>query len=673
MKLYESLFGAYPDGLLVIDGGGQIVRANPAACLLLGYREDELVGLSVDLLVPERARNRHVQYRAGYAKAPRARPMGTQTELVAVRRDGSEVIVEIALSPLHDDGQPLVVAAVRAIGTYPRVRQAIKRGRYGDALARIAALTAEARDAPSLLERAGRAACEALGARNCVVFLLEPGLDMFRVAGGCGLVQGERVGDRVPNRAQTAPGFVLATGGPVLVADYATEKRFQVPAAYRQAGLRRALAVPLADPTRRVGALSVRADVSTEFGEEELRFVQTLAGLLATCLARFETEEQLRHAQRLETVGQLTGGIAHDFNNLLTVILGNLQVLQEQARDAGAQGDVEMLDAAQRAAQRGAELTGRLLAFSRRQVLSPTRVDAAQAVQALAGMLRRTIDPRVAIETDLPAQPLYLRGDPSQFESAMLNTAINARDAMPDGGLLRLAVRRVERLPGDVEPDVRDMPGPFIAVSVADNGSGMSEAVRARAFEPFFTTKAAGRGTGMGLSTVYGFARQSMGAVTLDSVPGQGTVVTLYLPEWAEADTASPGPAPARGASRELPQGLRVLLVEDDDTVRSVVQRYLQRLGAEVHACASAAQARERLAGSENVDLMLSDISLGRGERGTELAASVRQQLPQLPVLLMTGYASGEVDIASTWPLLRKPFDRDTLAAAIAAVIKARR
>jgi PAS domain S-box-containing protein len=675
-RLFRSLFAAYPDALLLADAQGVIVRANPAAAALLGYAVDELAGMPVDALVPDSVRPHHAAYRDGYGRNPKPRPMGTQLELAARRKDGSEVIVEIALSPLTDDGLPYVVAAIRGIAAYPRVQQALQQARYSEHVAKLARLAVDTRDPQALLRQVPQIAAEGLQVETAVVYLLEPDRREFRLAAGVGLAGAETEGQRVPNRRDTPPGFVLAEGRPVLVSDYARETRFQVPADYLRRGLVSALVVPLSDRGSIVGTLAVRTREARRFGDDEVRFLDSLSSLLASSLQRAQTEEQLSHAQRMESVGQLTGGIAHDFNNLLTVIQGNLQVLEFEPQVADEPRLQQMLGAAKRAARRGAELTGKLLAFSRRQRLVPSRVEPALLLRSLADMLHRTLDERVQIVVDAADDCPGCRADPGQLESALLNIAINARDAMPEGGTLSFACRPCRRVPAPLAADLGEAAqrdDGFVEISVSDSGHGMSEAVRDRAFEPFFTTKEAGRGTGLGLSTVYGFAKQSNGAVALDSVPGAGTRVTLYLPRFdapGQARTQAAADAPAR-----LPPGLRVMLVEDDPEVLAVCRNFLRALQCEVTAHSSAEPALAALQGEQAVDLLLSDVILGAGLRGTELARRAVALRPALAVLLMSGYSSeamvGDSGAGLPWELLRKPYSREELCEAMLRSITA--
>ena len=674
-NVFRTLFAHYPDALIVADSAGGVVLANASAEAMLGYEAGELIGLSVEALVPNSVRPRHAALRASFASDPRPRPMGIQTDLVARRKDGSETRVEIALSPMRDQGQPFVVAAIRDISSYPRVLQALQRARYSERLAQIGRIAVDVRDAEPLIDEVPVAAAEALDADNAVVYLVENNPLELRVASAIGALPGEGKGDRVANRSDTSLGMVLAQGCSIIVADYASETRFVVPNAYRAAGWTSALAVAISDFGKTIGVLVVRTRRARPFGADEVRFVESLANLLASALQRAQSEAALNHAQRLESVGQLTGGIAHDFNNLLTVIQGNLQVLEELPALAGDEFGRQLVDAAARASRRGAELTSKLLAFSRRQVLQPTAVDVAALVHSLADMLRRTLDQHVRIVVEVGADCPAALADPVQLEAALLNIAINARDAMPDGGVLRFVAVAADELPAAVALELGDLRAPgsgFVAIAISDSGIGMSDDVKERAFEPFFTTKTAGRGTGLGLSTVHGFVKQSKGAVRLESSPGEGTTVSLYIPRLFEA------PAGAIDDSRSidrLPQGLRVLLVEDDPEVCAVARRFFEGFGSVVTSAPNGEHALLVLGLTSRFDLLVSDIALGSGMRGTELAGQVQQHLPDIKVLLMSGYSADLLDADRTsppaWELLRKPFSREELVRAAARVLGA--
>lgn len=384
----------------------------------------------------------------------------------------------------------------------------------------------------------------------------------------------------------------------------------------------------------------------------------------AALAERDEAEAALQRAQKLEAVGRLTGGVAHDFNNLLTVVIGALDLMQRRPDDAVRRE--RMIDAALGAARRGERLTQQLLAFSRRQALKPEPV----AVDALLlegePLLRRAVGETASLCLDLQAPDVVANVDPSQFEAAIMNLVVNARDATPPGGSIRIETAAVRVAARQIDPlDAGD----YVAIAVADTGSGMDEATIARAFEPFFTTKAAGHGTGLGLSQVYGFAHQSGGAVTLDSTPGEGTRVCLYLPR-EPVDAATRSEAETGGPAAAGP-ALRVLLVEDDPQVAELAEAMLRELGHDVTLCGHAAAALEVLGTGKPFDLMLTDLIMPGALSGVDLAREAVALRPDLPVILSSGY-TGEVLSAaeeSSWPLLRKPYGQDQLARMIAEVI----
>jgi len=672
-KIFQALFLSYPDALVVADSRGKIVLANRGAVELFGYSAEEIVGINVDTLVPDSARRQHASFRDAYAVAPRARPMGTQMNLVARRKDGSEVMVEIALSPLRSRGYPLVVAAVRDIGGYPRVKQALRRARYSDRLANFGRLAVDARDPAFLLAQVPITAREALEADVAFVFLLDLSRQSFRIAAQAGIDAG-LLTDAFPNRLDSMLGFVVQSAGAVATA-HSSEARFTFPGIYEGLDLGVGLMVPLMDRGTAVGVLAVHRRVVLRFGDDDVSFLESFSSLASTSLQRAQNEEALGHAQRLETVGQLTGGIAHDFNNLLTIIRGNLQVLEEMpvvARDPLAP---QLIVAATRASKRGAELTSKLLAFSRRQRLQPVVIDVGAMLQALSNMLKRTVDQRIQIEVEVSVSCPSIVADPGQLESALLNVAINARDAMPDGGVLRFFASRCAFMPTTIAKELAgtELASAYVEIAVLDSGSGMPDHVKDHAFEPFFTTKEAGRGTGLGLSTVYGFVKQSRGAVALQSTVGEGTRVTMFLP------VAPPGEPQATVpvvADITLTKGLRVLLVEDDAEVRAIGLKFLDAMRCTVTAAASGEEAIRILQLSGDFDLLVTDIALGVGMRGTELASIAQGLRPDLKVLLVSGYSADLLDAdessPDSWELLQKPFSKQEFASAIYRVVVVR-
>jgi signal transduction histidine kinase len=387
---------------------------------------------------------------------------------------------------------------------------------------------------------------------------------------------------------------------------------------------------------------------------------------------RERVEETLRQAQKMEAVGQLTGGIAHDFNNLLQVILGNLDVMKARL-PADDQGFGRKLEAAQRAGERAAVLTQQLLAFARRQPLDPRPVEINRLVAGMSNLLRRTLGEAVEIATHLAGGLWWVSADPNQLENALLNLAVNARDAMAGSGTLTIETRNF-RLDGQ-DPEMADRLAAVecVAITVRDTGAGMTPEVIEKAFEPFFTTKELGRGTGLGLSQVYGFVKQSGGHVEIASPPGQGASIRIYLPRIAD-------PVPTSAAAvlaEQLPRGgghETILLVEDDENVRMIGIEMLRGLGYRVVEAADGHEALKLLALEPHVRLLFSDIGLPGGLSGRQLADQARRRLPDLPVLLTTGYAHDAMTeaggLAPGIELLSKPFTHAALAKKIREMLE---
>ena len=378
---------------------------------------------------------------------------------------------------------------------------------------------------------------------------------------------------------------------------------------------------------------------------------------------RKELEEQLRQSQKMEAVGQLTGGIAHDFNNMLTGVIGGLDMLRRRLADGRLDEANRFIDAASQSAERAAALTHRLLAFSRRQSLEQQPIDANILVASMEDLLQRTLGEGVDVGIVLQADLWPALSDANQLESALLNLAINARDAMPDGGKLTIETSNThldQRVAATI-PGLQA--GDFILISVSDTGSGMDPTVVSRAFDPFYTTKPLGQGTGLGLSMVYGFARQSGGHVAIYSEPAVGTTVKLYLPR-LPGEVLQALPSAATQASPEG-AGETVLVVEDDAAVRMVIVELLRELGYVTIELGEADSALPLLASSKRIDLLISDVGLP-GLNGRQLADMARVTRPQLPVLFITGYASGAARrsefLGSGMEMITKPFAVEALA-----------
>jgi CheY-like chemotaxis protein/nitrogen-specific signal transduction histidine kinase len=375
-------------------------------------------------------------------------------------------------------------------------------------------------------------------------------------------------------------------------------------------------------------------------------------------------QEQLRQAQKMEILGQLTGGVAHDFNNLLTAILGNLELLGP--RIAGDAPAAKYVGAAERAAENGARLTEQLLAFSRRQHLRPRSVDLNAVIGGMRDLLTRMIGATVAVETRLMSELWPVLIDPTQIEIAILNLAVNARDAMPLGGTLVIASRNI---PAGTETVPREIgTGDCICVSVRDNGSGMSEEVLRSAVEPFFTTKEVGKGSGLGLSQVYGVVQQSNGSLAIESEVGRGTIVSIYLPRAAAASGAADGPADKEAPE---PESGRVLVVDDDAGVREITVQMLRQIGYSVSEADNGQGALDTLARGETYDLLVMDIAMP-GIDGIETVKRARQTAPGQRVLYITGYADSARADRRTGddPLIKKPFRQRDLREAVRRALR---
>ena len=376
---------------------------------------------------------------------------------------------------------------------------------------------------------------------------------------------------------------------------------------------------------------------------------------------RKQAEEKLHQAQKMDVIGQLTGGVAHDFNNLLAVIMGNAELLLDEVGP-----DNKKATAVLRAATRGAELTQRLLSFSRKQPLRPQPVDLWELVSHMRTLLQRTLGETIEISTQLAPGLWRAQADPGQVENALLNLALNARDAMADGGKLTIACANAALDEDFAAENLEVAVGDYVMLTVGDTGTGMTAEALAHAFEPFFTTKEVGQGSGLGLSMVYGFAKQSGGHVAIDSEEGVGTMVRLYLPRALSAAEAR-----ADSGDEEVPTGREdetILVIEDDSDVQALVGMMLESLGYRVIAEATAAVAIDVL-GREKVDLVMSDVVLPGGMSGPAFADRARALYPGIKIIFMSGYptgvASGRARLAPHEVLLGKPFLKKELAQAV--------
>ena len=404
-------------------------------------------------------------------------------------------------------------------------------------------------------------------------------------------------------------------------------------------------------------------------GEAKQQPESIFVGIISDLSERRATEERLRRSQRMEAIGQLTGGIAHDFNNLLAIVVGNLELAQELPSlplDAR-----ELVMEAMGASERGAELVRRLLAFARKQQLEPRAINLNERLPEIVHLLKRTLGEAIQVTTHEAEDLWDALADPTQVDDAVVNLAINARDAMPDGGVLTIDTSNVFLDEDYAEDHIDVTAGEYVMLAVSDTGVGMNPEVAARALEPFFTTKPAGRGTGLGLSQVYGFVKQSGGHVSIYSEPGHGTTVKLYLPRsnpsavLAEAERDKSGLALTGTES--------ILVVEDNPDVRRLVKRQLTELGYTVHEAGHGPEALRLIQTDLPLDLMFTDVIMPEGMTGYELAGHARESRPGLKVLFTSGYtaigAGQEIDSRAGGPLLSKPYRKRDLAHFVRAAL----
>lgn len=658
--LFGALFNTAPDAMIVVDHDGRIVLANPQAERMFGYTLQELQGMLVEALLPERVRLAHQSHRAQYMANPRLRPMGAGYELTGVRQNGQSFPVEIGLSPIRNGDTVLFAASIRDISETQRARHALVRARYDAATGQVSRLLLESPSYELAVDNVPPLIASALSASAAAVLFHDTYGHGWHCRAATGIseqLQRAICQDlQESDWSKSAPQQEFGSTGLEGMPSGASRTR----AALMEEQFLDAAWVPLPDRYEPMGLLLVLAREQGGFDHDKMHFLKSVANMLAAAVQRSRSEEQLAHAQRLDAIGQLTGGIAHDFNNLLTVISGNLQLL-----DAALPEDPfarDSLDSATRAADRCAALTSKLLSFASRRRLSPKAIRPAQLLTDLREMLGRTLGEKISVTTSCIDTLPAIEVDPSEFDTALVNLAVNARDAMPRGGRLDITVRLA-----------RDDHGTWVVFRIQDTGFGMAPTVLAHALEPFFTTKEAAKGNGLGLSMVYGFVKQSGGRMTIESQLGYGTGVELFFP-------MSKGTA--ESVHREQPvvaipagEGT-ILIVEDEPEVRGIALSFLRSLGYTTLSAADADEALRQLHEHPEIDLLFTDVVLGRGMTGAELAEAAQRVRPQLPVLLTSGYerlASEASEAAlDNYTLLPKPYRRESLAHAVHQAITGR-
>ena len=623
-----TLWDTSPDLLLVIDFDGTFRRINPAWTKMLGYRPEELVGQHVNaFVIPDD----HVETVEAYTLAAE----GGLPRIVNRYRhkDGSTRWISWVAAPAGD----MTYAIGRDI-TEEKEREKLLRDAQD--FARLALSAVGGVGVWTYDVASDRFSYDAAIA---TLYAIDP-------ARGAGGIPREEFLANVHPDDRAALKATMA-GGLVNPGDLELEYR-------------------LCHPDGSIHWVLSRGHTYHDAGGRPVR--RTGVGVETT--SQRQTEEALRQAQKMEAVGQLTGGLAHDFNNLLAGISGSLELMQTRMSQ-GRLGDLDRYMAvAQGAAKRAAALTHRLLAFSRRQTLDPKPTNVNHLIAGMEELIRRTIGPQVALEVVGAAGLWPALIDPGQLENALLNLCINARDAMPDGGRITIetANRWLDR-PAAIQHDIPE--GQYLALCVTDTGIGMSPELIARVFEPFFTTKPIGQGTGLGLSMIHGFAKQSGGQVRIYSEVGQGTTVCLYMPRhYGEAESADAVPAVPESA--RAGQGETVLIVDDEPSVRMLVTEVLEDLGYTAIEAADSGAGLKVLQSDVRIDLLVTDVGLPGGMNGRQMADAGRDRRPDLRVLFITGYAENSVighgHLEPGMQVLTKPFAMEALAARIKELIAAR-
>jgi PAS domain S-box-containing protein len=635
-SVHELLIQAVVDyAIYMLDPAGRILSWNPGAQRIKGYTADEIIGDHFSRFYTADERAAGVPARALKTAAETGR---FTAEGWRCRKDGSRFWAMVVVDPIHRDGKLIGFAK-------------ITRDMTEQHNAQLAALESERRF--RLLVH---------GVTDHAIYMLSPEGHVTNWNAGAERIKGYSASEVIGvhlSRFYTSED--VEAGAPQNALDIARhEGRYEAEGwRCRKDGTRFWAGVvidAIYDDGNLVGFAKITRDL-TERRDAQLELEQS--------------REQLFQSQKMEAIGQLTGGIAHDFNNLLTGMTGSLELLRTRI----AQGRIADLDrfvvAALGAASRAAALTHRLLAFARRQTLDPKRIDPNRLIADMKEMVQRTVGPEIRVETVLASGLWPTLCDPSQLENAILNLCINARDAMPDGG--RLTIETANAGLDQHGARERDMaPGQYVAICVTDTGTGMPADVMAQAFDPFFTTKPTDQGTGLGLSTIYGFAKQSGGQVRIHSELGTGTTVRIYLPRhYGEAEREVPQ-ANLVQASRAS-AGETVLIVDDEPTVRILVTETLAELGYATIEAADGTSGLKVLQSNVRIDLLITDVGLPGGMNGRQMADAARASRPGLKVLFITGYAenaavnSGYLEVGMH--VLTKPFAMQALAHRIKTII----
>jgi PAS domain S-box-containing protein len=626
----SAVVEAAVDGVILIDARGSVLMFSSACERLFKYQANEVVGQNVKMLMPGPYREKHDGYIDNFHRTSERKIIGIGREVFGLRKDGTTFPMYLTVGEAKQDQGSIFVGIIHDLTERERVEHALRESN-----ARLKAVVDTAVDGVILIDSHG-----------CILKFNPACEKLFKYRADEVIHQNVKLLMPLSYRVEH-DGYIRN---------------------FLETGERKIIGIGREVLGQRKDGSTFPMDLSV--GEARQEGESIFVGIIHDLTERKRTEELLVQAQKMEMVGQLSGGIAHDFNNLLTVIVGNAEFLSEKLK---ARQDLQQLaDDIGRAGDRGAELTQRLLAFGRRQILRPVEIDCNTLLDSMHKLLLRTLRQDIVIKADLDPEVSFAFADAAQLESAVLNLAVNSQDAMLSGGHLTISTANasLDNHYKSLHPEV--IPGEYVLIAVTDDGDGMSKEVIERAFEPFYTTKEVGKGSGLGLSMVYGFVKQSNGHVAIYSEPGLGTTVRIYLPQIATKLPRLQEQIPTGAAS--LPRGVEtVLVVEDDPFVRSYAITSVESLGYSVIAAVDGNDALQKLRTDIHVDILFTDIVMPGGINGWELADLARKLRPGLPVLLTSGYAletlvkHGRLRAGAV--VLAKPYRKTDLARRLREVV----
>jgi PAS domain S-box-containing protein len=630
-----------PDAIVAVDQSGTIVHVNEQTLQMFGYERADLIGQKVEALVPERHHTHHCEHRRKYAVRPKIRRMGADLELRGKRRDGSEFPVEISLSPVQTEHGVLVLSAIRDVSDRKRLEDELRQAHrelsertdreLWESRSLLAAIVDSSEDAIVGKDLDGIVTSWNKGAEHMYGYSAQE-------------IVGKSIAVLVPvNRPDEIPGILEGIKLGERIEHYET---------LRVAKDGRVLQVsmsisPIRDSAGKiVGASAITRDIT----------------------AQKRAEDQLRQAQKMEAIGRLAGGVAHDFNNVLGIITACTELLR--GRKSKPEEFAELIENIGTAAHRGSNLTRQLLSFSRKQATQPVVFDLSDRVREVSKLVRPLMGDDVEVLIHAKSPAALVEVDPGQFDQIVMNLSVNARDAMPGGGKLIFETSTVQFDQEFVKQHPQVTVGKYILLSVSDTGIGMDETTVTRIFEPFFTTKELGKGTGLGLATVYGIVRQAGGYIWVYSEPNRGTTFKVYLPSAEHrlgADTEVEAEEAVSAAN-----GQTILLVEDDKIMRGLTRQMLEEHGYSVIEAEDGHAALKAAGNGVRIDLVLTDVVM-RGLSGPELGSQLASLNPAVKILYMSGY-SGELfekngGSLPTASLLEKPFSRRALLTAVHAAM----